>query len=240
MKKIFEQAKKWVLASSLVLLVFSCNKNPDRSPIVEREITLSNFNKIAAGEKFNVVITRGNAINVKVKGPTDTVNDIEWNVANSILNITFTHYSSSHARVDVYITLPELVQLNLSGAASGTINGFQGVNHVIRTVISGAAQCMVIGTGLNTQVDISGAAELTLSGTTSSLYGNISGSGRLHASELAADEVDIATSGSAQARVKVVNSLFVDASGTSTVYYLGNPNIKHVVTSGTGRVIKQL
>lgn len=239
MKKELSQLKQWMLIPSFLVLLFSCNKNPDNSPVIEKEINLNGFTKIYAGERFNLVITKGDSFYIKVKGPSDTVNDIDWNVANNILDIQYKHYVANRPKVEVIINLPILIQLNLSGAATGMINGFHDVSHVIRTVLSGGSKCTLNGTGINTQIDISGGAELNVNGISESLYGNVSGGGKLNAYDLTSADVDIATSGGSEAKVKVVHSLSADASGGSSIYYKGNPVVKNIVTSGGGRVIQQ-
>jgi hypothetical protein len=239
MKKEITRLKRWTFLPSLLFVVFSCNKTPDNPLVIEKEINLNGFNKIYAGERFNLIITKGNSFYIKVKGPADTVNDIDWNVANNILDIQYRHYMVNRPKVDVIITVPALIQVNLSGAAAGTVNGFQGVNNIIRTVLSGASRCTLNGTGANTQVDISGASELNVNGSTESLYGNISGAGKLNAYDLTSSEVDITASGGSEVKVKVVTTFFAEASGGSNIYYKGNPAVKNIQTSGGGRVIQQ-
>ncbi|HET6995556.1 MAG TPA: head GIN domain-containing protein [Chitinophagaceae bacterium] len=239
MKSNLNQLRNWVLLPSLLLLTFCCRKNTDNSPVIEKDINITGFNKVYAGERFNVTVTRGTGFSVKAKGPSNSVNDIDWGVANNILDIEYNHYQSNRPRVDITITLPMLVQLNLSGAAAGTINGFNTVPNVVRTVLSGAAKCLVNGTGVNTQIEISGASELTINGTTESLYGNISGAGKLEAYNLASTEVDLSVSGGSEAKVKVSDRLFLEATGGSRVYYKGSPAVKNIQTSGGGQVIQQ-
>jgi hypothetical protein len=239
MKSNLNQLRKWLLLPSLLLFAFCCRKNTDNSPVIEKEINITGFNKVYASERFNVTITRGTAFSVKVKGPSNSVNDIDWSVANNILDIEYNHYQGNRPRVDIAITLPMLVQLNLSGAAAGTVNGFNAVSNVIRTVLSGASKCLLNGTGVSTQVEISGASELTINGATESLYGNISGAGKLAAYDVTSTEVDLSVSGGSEAKVKVSDRLFVEVAGGSRVYYKGSPAIKNVQTSGGGQVIQE-
>jgi hypothetical protein len=239
MKNNLNQLRKWLILPSLLLFAFRCSKNPDNSPIIEKEINITGFNKVYAGERFNVTITRGTIFSVTAKGPSNSVNDIDWSVANNILDIEYNHYQGNRPRVDITITLPILVQLNLSGAAAGTVNGFNAVSNVIRTVLSGASKCLLNGTGVSTQVEISGASELTINGATESLYGNISGAGKLEAYDVTSTEVDLSVSGGSEAKVKVSDRLFVEATGGSRVYYKGSPAIKNIQASGGGQVIQQ-
>jgi hypothetical protein len=233
------QIKKWMLLPSLLLFLFSCRKDRDNSPVIEKDINVTGFARIHAGESFNLIITKGVNFSVKVKGPTNTVNDIDWNVANNSLDIQYIHDRSNRSAVDITITLPTLVQLSLSGAGTATISGFGGQPNVIRTVLSGASKCTLNGAGVNTQIEISGASELNVNGATESLYGNISGAAKLNAYDLISTEVDISASGGSEAKVKVTDRLFIEATGGSHVYYKGTPPVKNIQTSGGGQVTQQ-
>jgi len=237
MKSKLNQLKSGILLS-LVVLLFACNKNPDHSPIIEKEINVNGFNKVYAGDRFNVTITKGTAFYVKATGPGNSVNDITWSVANNILDIGYAHQESNRPVVDIVITLPSFVSLNLSGAATGAVNGFHGTSNVLRAVLSGASKCTFNGTGVNMQIDISGASELNINGSTESLYGNISGAGKLIAFDLIATEVDINASGGSEASVYVTHKLFAEATGGSRIYYKGTPHVKNIVASGGGKVIQ--
>lgn len=229
----------WLAAWGWLLVSFtSCFKSTDHSPVIEKTIPVTGFSKIYAGEQFHLVVQKGDSFLVKVKGPSDTVNDIDWDVNNQILDIRYQQHWKQHPVVEVFITLPDLVQLNLSGAATGTVAGFQGTAHVLRTVLSGSSNCTITGTGASSQVDLSGSSQITISGTTGLLYGNLSGGSRLNAYGLAAESVDIAASGGSLGRVSVSNRLDADASGGSRIFYRGDPSVKNITISGGGRVIR--
>jgi hypothetical protein len=232
------QFKKWMLAASLAVFLFSCDKRDD-SPVIEKEFAFNGFNRINAGEQFNLTLTKGNSFSIKAKGPSNSVNDIDMTVANNILSIQYDHFENRRPKIDIVITLPLLVQLNLSGAATGSINGFQDVNNVIRAVLSGASVCTFNGAGVNTQMDLSGASRFTITGTTASLSGNLSGASKLYAYDLVAADADISASGGSQAWIRVMQNFYAEASGGSRIYYKGNPTLKNIQTSGDGKVIQE-
>jgi len=232
--------KIWVLLPLLFLTLFSCRKEIWKSsPPIEKEFNLTGFNKISVTDNFTITLTKGAAFSVKAIGPVNDVNDIVFSIANNILDIQYDDYINNRPGVNLVITVPTLVSLNLAGASEAVINGFQDEPHVIRAVLSGASKCTLNGTGINTNIDISGGSSLTVNGITANLYGNISGGGKLHAYGLLSDEVDIDASGGAVAYVKVSNTLFAAASGGSRIYYKGTPAIKQIETSGGGQVIQE-
>jgi hypothetical protein len=238
MKKNVFRLKNLILLPVLTLLLYSCEKDIDNSPIIEKEFNLDNFTKINAGERFNLIVTNEPDFHILAKGPTNSVNEMEVYVSNGELHIDYVTHRNNRPKVDVYITLPVLSSVNLSGAASGTVEGFEGSPIVMRTLLSGASTLKLTGTGVNTNIDLSGASKLEVTGTTASLYGNLSGAANLKAYGLEAQEVDIMVTGGSVAYVNVVESLIILASGGSKVYYRGDPTTKHFDLSGGSQVIE--
>lgn len=241
MKNVFLALKSWMfLPVFTALLIFSCRRNRQDSPIIEKEITLTGFTKIYGGDRFNLIITKGDNFYIKVKGPSNDLNDVNVSVANNILDIQYSGFQNNRSRVDVHITLPSLVSINLTGAATATVEGFQDNQHVTRAILSGNSRLVMDGTGTNLQVDITGSSRLDVAGTTSSLYGTLSGGAKLNAYELSSAEVDISALDRSEAYVKVNNTLFANASGGSRIYYKGCPVTKNMETSTGGLVVGSL
>jgi hypothetical protein len=232
---------QWLFVASAFFLFASCEKDHrEDSPVIEKEINLTGFARVYALDKFTVTITKGNNFSIKVKGPSNDVNDIDFKLTSgNTLDIQYRTYYRKRPAITIVITMPDLLSVVLAGAANATVNGFGGQNHVMRTILSGASKCIVNGTGINAQVEASGASVLTINGATASLYGSISGASKLMAYDLAADEVDIDVSGASHAWVKVQSSLFAVASGGSKIYYKGNPGQKHTEATGGSLIIQE-
>lgn len=233
--------KKWILLSSISLFLFSCEKEKQSCPGAnEKNFALSGFTKINAGETFNVTVTKAAEFSVKASGCASDLADLELTISNGgFLELNYKTWKKDRYRVDFAITLPQLITLNLSGAAMGSIKGFAGQNVVIKNILSGAAQCTMQGTATNAQVELSGTSVLNLTGLTENLYGNISGNAHLNCYGVDAKEVDISASGASKAYVRPLQILFAEASGESRIYYKGSPGVANVVTSGNGKVIHE-
>jgi hypothetical protein len=228
-----------MIVLALPVLLLSCNKDRDHSPTIEKEFTIAGVNKVYAMNGFNVTITKGDEFSFKAKGPATYVNDLDLKMTNGILDIGFNHVWNNRPFIDITITMPLLVQVNLAEAGSGVVNGFEDQIAVMRAVLSEASKCTFNGAAINVAIDISGGSSLNVSGSTLSLYGNISGGGKLNAYNLSATEVDLDASGGSEAKVNVEEKLFAAASGGSRIYYKGEPFQKTIDTSGGGQVIKE-
>lgn len=234
--------KNWILLPILFLVVLaSCDKETVECPgSTEKTFAHTGFTKIKAGDNLNITINKGEAFSIKASGCVNDLDDLDISPENGgFLNLRYNHYERKRYRVEIVITMPELVDINLSGAAKGVVNGFAGKDVVIRTILSGASECTVNGTAINAQLDISGASVLTLTGHTESLYGSISGASKLNAYGLVAVEADISASGASKAYVAPSHRFFAEATGASIIYYKGNPVQKHFETSGDGKIVQE-
>lgn len=233
--------KKWMNLFLFAGILSSCEKeeNQCKSP-EERAFDISGFTKVEAGGHFKVFVKKGNQFSVVARGCSNLLDDLRLQVRNmGTLYIEYKAEQDSRAITEVELTLPHLNSVVLTGAAQASVEGFSGQPSLIRHVLSGLAACTVEGTGINAQVELSGTSHLKISGDTESLYGNISGEASLHGYETRAREVDISTSGKAQAWVHPTEIIYAEASGDSRVYYRGNaPNV-HTSSSGRGKVIRE-
>ncbi len=241
MIKQFMFLKKWMIAPLFLFILFSCKKDKvENSPVIEKEFAFAGFNKINSSNTFNIIVSKGVVFQVKAKGPAAYLDDMEVNIINGqTLDIQYAPNYSNRKSVDVFITVPDLLQLTLAAAGKGEINGFANSNHVIRTVLSAGSSCVLNGAPVNVNFVLESGSQLEVNGTTANIYGSLSAGSQLNAYDLTSTEVDIeATSGSV-AYVKVQDAIFAAASGGSKVYYKGNPVTKHFETSSGGQVIQE-
>lgn len=233
---------KWMFLPVLLVCFISCKKDQrdeDHSPVIEKEFNLTGFTKVYSTSGFNLVITKGAGFQVKAKGPSDYVNDIQFRITGGMLDIQYIHDWRRRPEVDLAITVPVLEQFNLAGAAHGTINGFEDENYSIKAIISGSSKGILNGSPVNVAFEIAGGSQLDVKGTATHLYGQLSGAGRLNAYDLTVNEADVEASGESTAYIRAENTLFATASGGSRIYYKGNPAAKHFEESGGGRVIQE-
>ncbi len=225
---------------ALPAFLFSCKKEKvnTKSQTFEKAFNVTNFNRIYAGETFHLVIKKGNEFKLAAKGSAKAINQIQCAVDNNkILDITFAEYVTD--TVEVSITMPLLVSLNLAGGATALVTGFQGQLTVLRAVFSGKSKGAITGTGINTNVAIAGFSELTITGATENIYGEISGDGKLNSYGLVSTKADLSLTGRARAYVLVQNTLFGSASDDSRLYYKGNPSTTYFETYGNGLIIHE-
>jgi hypothetical protein len=90
-----------------------------------------------------------------------------------------------------------------------------------------------------TGLEMSGGSHATLSGSAQDLKLDASGGGQIDLGDFSVVDADIELSGGARAMVNPSGKLDVDASGGSHVYYVGNPTLGDIDTSGGSSVERE-
>jgi len=208
----------------LVGLAFtmSCSKDDENpcvqagGPIVTDTRMVDNFHSIEAVWVGNIYLTQGTSQVLEIVTHENILNLITTTVANGVLDLQLTGCTQGDLDLDVFITVPELRGVSLSGV--GDIIGqtdFQTDNLAI---------------------SLEGVGNVNFSGQANSFDLSISGVGNVSAFGLTAETCTIVISGSGDVEVTATNQLDVTISGTGNVYYKGNPMITSSI-SGSGSVI---
>lgn len=112
------------------LVVVSCNGGLKRSSAkrVERRYKVGEFEKIELGSLQNVHFTQGDSTSVRIVGSERAVRDLALKLEGGVLKISDTRSRrllgiSTHDRVDIYITGPDLTGISVEGAGDVSVEG---------------------------------------------------------------------------------------------------------------------
>ncbi len=203
---------------------------------VTEDRNIPGFENVAVSGDFNVYISY-NATQqaVRLSGEDNVLPHIELEVKNKKLTIKYdrNYRHSNHKTVAVYLNLPAVYSLDLSG--SGEV--VSTLNTVSETNISGSGNLETVSNAAELKATISGSGNTVLRGEIQKVSCKISGSGEIHAFELATKEADATISGSGSCDVNVSESLKATISGSGNVTYKGSPQVT-VSVSGSGKVRK--
>jgi len=121
----------------------------------------------------------------------------------------------AYGQVDVYIELPELKKLTLSGSADVEITDLAQDTLTIK---------------------VSGAGDIEASGTVNELCIEVSGSGDVDTRELKADQASVSVSGAGDVKVCALQAVDINVSGAGDVKVYDNPPQRSKDVSGAGSV----
>ena len=164
---------------------------------------------LAGGNEVNVVV--GAPRSVVVNADTNLISHVTTRVVAGTLVIGDTGSFTSHAPMNVEVSVPSLTALNLSGDGQISVTGIS------------APQLTVT---------VSGSGLLSASGTVTRLDVTLKGDGMAELSQLSARDVHAVLTGSGLIKVDATSSLNASVPGTGLIMYTGNP--AQVVTSVTG------
>lgn len=203
---------------------------------VTLEVDASGFDKLNVGYAFEVDITQGDDYRVTVTVDQNLEEYLRVDKQGDTLRIQMESgqiYNSATLRAEV--TMPALVDLELSGASRGTVTGFDAAESVTIEV-SGASSLRGDWNTGDARMNVSGASRVELEGAGQDLNLEASGASRAELGDFAVVNADVEVSGASNAIVNVSGRLNAEASGASSVHYRGEPELGRIQTSGAGSV----
>lgn len=205
--------------------------------IVKQEITLDPIQGIDLRFSGDVVLTQGSTQKIVLEGQQNILDNISRDVKNSFWDIAFEKDVRNAKNVTVYITVPIVKKLNLSGSGSTrSTNKFNGLQK-LEINLAGSGGLTFDYDATETDVDLAGSGKINLSGNSPRLDISIAGSGNVEAGDLTSENCEVRISGSGDATVNVSKNLAVSIKGSGDVHYSGTANTDTRIT-GSGEVTK--
>ena len=133
------------------------------------------------------------------------------------------------------VTMPELVGLDLSGSSDVNVSGFESTKSLLVDLSGNSALLGDIQAG-DTRFDISGNSSVTLSGSAGDLTIDASGNSEVDLADFPASDTNVDAGGASAVTVNLSGRLNADASGKSNIYYLGDPTLGTIDTSGSSTI----
>lgn len=200
----------------------------------------SDFTAIEVGSAFEITITKADTYNVKITAGERVFDRIQVTQTGDTLKIEVTPgFILGTFSAKAEITMPVLDKLVLSGATKGTANGFKGTKQFVVN-LSGASSIELTNFELgNVDAELSGASHLTAVGTGNDLVSDVSGASNLDLTNFLVNDANVSLSGASHATVKLDGRLDVEASGASSMEYIGEPTLGNINTSGLSTVKKK-
>jgi hypothetical protein len=213
MKKLFLLFTLSVFCASLSMAQKGYTKNYD----------LNNFDAVDFGGTLKVKIKQSNTYSIKfVAEKAKDLADLEVKVKNGELSIGYNSSgwsifgSNNHGNVNVYITMPQLESLDISGASHLDVYPFENIEK-LNVNISGAAKAKLSIDAHDVNVDASGASHIEILGWVDDISVDISGASHFKAKDADVGNARVDAGGASHASFGKVNTLKSETSGASHV-----------------------
>jgi pyruvate formate-lyase activating enzyme-like uncharacterized protein len=232
----------YVLSVCLLGLVSACTllRGDEVSPRGEetKEFAVSDFDEVDGGSAIFYTVKKGSTFKVTAIGDGRDIDDLDIRVRGNQLKVDYVNRLGriKRYRTDIIVEMPIVNYVEFSGASDAVLEDFSGLNQ-LEAKLSGASKLRLREEVGKLTADVNGASTLSISNTLEILDANVSGASIVNAFEADALKAYVRASGASTVRVSVSDYLEVDASGASSVFYRGTPDIKEK-TSEAGRVKK--
>lgn len=229
-----------------------------------KEFDLSGFSRINVRFAMDVEIVRANSYSVTVTGSDSLIDNVDVHLEGdklvlgynlnlvSFFTAPFTH---AHAR----ITLPVLNELNIAGAAKGTVMGFASQND-FNLYVSGASKLDITEMSVgnmkwdlsgasrisgdvkasgNIDLNINGASRVDLKGSAIDLNARAAGASHIDLNSLLVRNANIKLTGASRSMVNLTGKLDVVLEGASNLEYGGQVTLGEVKIAGASTFRKK-
>ncbi len=197
---------------------------------------VSGFKGIDIGGGFAVELTQGKDESVRIEADENLLSNIKTEVKNGILHIYNDKGISTSKGLKAYITAKQLNSIDISGGVKVTGKSTFKADAFKMDLSGGSKVTLAIDTK-SLEADMSGASKVDLTGKADELNMNLSGASNVNTQELESKRVTIEASGASKVKVFARESLDINASGASAVFYKGSPKISSE-TSAAARISK--
>ena len=182
-----------------------------------QEKALSDFAIVDVGSGFKVNITQANSYRIIIRADDNLFDYIQVTKAGDTLTIRLQPgLSFQTSTLYAEIAMPDLQEVQFSGGVNGTVAGFV-LSHDFRA-------------------ELSGGSTIRMTGEANNLVAACSGGSGLELSEFAVNNATIEFSGVSHGTINVDGRLDADLSGGSQLFYIGNPTLGDISTSGGSAV----
>jgi len=200
---------------------------------------LRGFDRVGFGLAGNLTIEIGPQYNVVIEGNIRDIEEVETELSGDRLLIKQRSWRYRFRdRVNVYITMPEIKGLSVSGSGKAEIIDDIRNGDVLILRVSGSGKLITAGIHADEfECSISGSGDVIIGSGGEADNGeiSISGSGGYSVEDFELDLLTVRVSGSGSCYCKAGDSLEASISGSGNVTYRGNPRIDARV-SGSGKV----
>ena len=206
---------------------------------VTRGYEQSGFHQVVAGSAFQVSITRGENWSLAVTVDDNLLEFVEVVQSKETLRLGLKpNLSIRQATLKADVTMPELTGLELGGASRAAIDGFSS-DRSLEVELHGASRLRGDIKSGDARFQASGASHLELTGRARSLKVKASGASHVGLERFGSENATVTASGASHVTVNAQGNLEVEASGASSVRYLGTPASVNSHASGASSVRRQ-
>lgn len=201
-------------------------------PVVTEERSLAPFSGVQNSLSAEVHLSQGPQEDIRIEAQENILANMITKVRNGRLEIGFDQNVRRHDGIKIWITIPEIKEIAVSGSgelySDGVIEG-----EAFEVNISGSGDVKLLTEVQTIEANVSGSGEVKLAGSAEEATFSVFGSGKIGALEMPLKHANVHVSGSGDCLLEVLERLDVSISGSGGVRYRGRPVVNSSI-SGSG------
>ena len=203
---------------------------------------VKNFSGIVAGGPIDVVVTLGNSESCKFVGDSEAIATLLAQVEGSMLVIrpqmSWKSWERKYSgkKITAYVNAKKLSSFTMSGSGSMEVKGAVKTSD-LSVVLSGSGNLSLSSNSKTLSAVISGSGKLNINGEANNASVTLSGSAVFAGKDFSVSDLTTQMSGSGNVHIAVSENINAVISGSASVYYSGNPEVKQTIL-GSGKVKK--
>ena len=203
------------------------------------EYAFTNFTKVEISSAFEFEIRQSSSYNISVTADDNVIDYVQVSQDGQTLKIRLGRVTwLGPVTLRASVTMPQLHSLTVSGASRGTVSDFSSTEDLDITV-SGASRVTGDITAGNVEFDISGASTIQLEGSADDMVASVSGASSFNLDDFTVNDADVNFSGASSGTINLDGTLDADLSGASKLWYIGEPTMGDINTSGASTLSKK-
>jgi hypothetical protein len=210
-----------------------------KGSIVERVLSVDDFSKFELEGSFDVVVTQGPVQKVLAVGHGNIIDHLNTNVVNQKWDIGLGMGCYNNFELIVYITVPSIDEVKLSGSGNVEIKEFDQDNNLSLSISgSGNISMNEFESAEDLYANLSGSGNINARKSVTcfkTLTVRTSGSGNFNGFPVEVAECTASTLGSGSCYVYAEEKLNATISGSGDIVYKGSPEID-VIDYGSGNL----
>jgi hypothetical protein len=233
----------------LLLILQGCDKlidnweeNSDRNTIygsgrlVELEYEFNDFDKVLLTHVYNANVKKGEEYSIILRVDDNIEEFVSvYQLADKLHFSLDSENNYSEVTLEVDITMPDIEMLELSGATHAKLQGFS-FDHSLSIDLSGASSVNGSIDVSELQAQLSGASSIYLTGSGEIVDLSVSGASFVDLANFSGINGYVSMSGASNGKVNLEETLQVQLSGTSQLWYAGNPQVYIIEISGLAKL----
>jgi len=209
----------------------------------------TDFTRVEIGSAFEFEIEQSSSYNISVTADDNVIDYVQVSQVGQTLKIRLGRVLFlGPVTLRASVTMPQLHGLTASGASRGDVYGFSssedlditvsGASRLTGDITAGDVEFGISGAS-NVEFGISGASTIQLEGSANDIDANVSGASHLNLDNFIVNNADINFSGASSGTVNLNGRLDANLSGASRLWYIGEPTMGDINTSGASTISKK-